>query len=542
MQRRDFLCSLAAAPALLNIAADKLEAQTTSQPELLNPYEEVNWGNWEYLHSMSHQHQGETDASRDTFYKMGYRHFAFSNYYPSSPVEMSETFQKSHPDVVSAPNAEQHSFTDAGLHFNGIGSRLSTGYGSTVGNKQLQECPFKHEFNNLNVFGAKPYLGTYRLDVTIEKQGDKESASPALLTVRGATKCSPRQQFEDQGPVENLPLNVGAHSMYFRMSAPDLKVEVAYDNSQLKITRVRLMQGTNRPWREMFKAALDGEVIDGQQVGGLLHPTGGGVTLNHPTLAAADYFAMLDFDPRVLGIEIWNQHHGFGFGSKQRKDEYVHYYRLWDQILSTGRRCWAFCVKDHLTFGRGRNVLIVPPAKETTPEEREALALKAYRQGAFFGSVASLSVNDYGEVAAPYDYSEFRFSRIEVLKDESGKAKSLVVEVTGNDKNKKPNVQIRIVTDRGIEMSSDDTTAEFPFERDTTGRIKPSFVRVEAFCYPNHHFREMPLTARFMRSLDVHGIAQLNGDQPVEPTKILGSEKGPAPIVDMIFSQPLMRV
>ncbi|HCN78573.1 MAG TPA: hypothetical protein DIT13_15435 [Verrucomicrobiales bacterium] len=68
----------------------------------------------------------------------------------------------------------------------------------------------------------------------------------------------------------------------------------------------RLMQGTNRPWRDVFREAFEK----------LQHPDGGGMTLNHPTGKLADYLPMLDFDPRVLGIEVWSQLTS-GFGSSR---------------------------------------------------------------------------------------------------------------------------------------------------------------------------------------------------------------------------------
>lgn len=103
----------------------------------------------------------------------------------------------------------------------------------------------------------------------------------------------------------------------------------------------------------------------------LHYPDGGGMTLNHPTGKLADYLPMLDFDPRVLGIEVWNQLTS-GFGSSRgfyddTPGPHLHFYELWDQILRTGRRCWGFFVKDHNTLGRGRNVLLVPKLDTLSP-------------------------------------------------------------------------------------------------------------------------------------------------------------------------------
>ncbi len=42
-------------------------------------------------------------------------------------------------------------------------------------------------------------------------------------------------------------------------------------------------------------------------MGGLIDPEGGGITLNHPGGKMDTYLEMLDFDSRVLGLEVWNQ-------------------------------------------------------------------------------------------------------------------------------------------------------------------------------------------------------------------------------------------
>lgn len=542
MQRRQFLCSLAVAPAGFGFAAHCPGAEQSAGFDLDNPYRDVDWSAWDYVHSMSHQHQGQTDASRDIFREMGYRHFAFSNYYPSNPTPLPDAYRARHPDIIAAPNAEQHSFTDVGLHFNGLGSLLATGYGKSLNAKELQECPLIHRFEKLNLFEDNPARGVYRIDVTLKKIGDQASSPSASLTAHGATECLRREQFPDRGPILNRPLKAGQHSISLRTTAPKLDVKLVYDKTQLAVTQFRLMQGTNRPWREMFRAALDGETINGRREGGLLYPDGGGITLNHPKSDVAEYIPMLDYDPRVLGIEIWNQHHGFGFGSERGGDLNLHYYRLWDDLLRTGRRCWGFFVKDHLTYGRGRNILLLPPASELSAQEREAAALRAYRHGTFFGSVAASAVNEYGDVTAPYDYSEFRFSRIAVRRDPTGKATMLEVEVAGNDGNKRPATQIRIITDSGTTMIVDGPKAEFPLKRDPEGRLISSFVRVEAFAYPQTHLRDMPLTAETMRTLNVHEISQLNHQAPQPSSGLLRNDMEPIPIVDMIFSQPLLRV
>lgn len=524
MKRRRLLATLATLPAASPLAAD-------AGREIENPYAEVDWDAWQCLHSMSHQHQGQSDASRDGFLEMGYGHFAFSNYYPSAPTyPLPAAYAAEHPELIAAPNAEHHSFTDAGLHANALGSLLATGYGSGVSAKACAVSPIEHRFENLNVFEAqRPWLGVYRLDVRLAAKAGKPTAS---LTVEGAEECDFRNAFAPKGAVHGRELPAGNHAIYLRTTAAEIRVKLVFDPDATGVTELRLMQGTNRPWRDVFREAL----------AKLQHPDGGGMTLNHPNGKLASYLPMLDFDPRVLGIEVWNQLTS-GFGSSggfydNSGASCLHFYQLWDDILRTGRRCWGFFVKDHMTNGRGRNVLLVPKLDGLSHAGREAAALRAYRRGAFFGSVASLAASDAGEVIAPYDRSSFRFSRITVEND------VLHVATTGNDA-KRPNVQIRFITDRGIASIVDTAQAEFPLKRDASGQLEAAFVRVEAIAFPKTHQRGRPLTAAMLRQMTVHDLSRLHDQMALRGPAFVKSEPGlrvPIPIVDMIFSQPLRRV
>jgi hypothetical protein len=539
--------SLYAAHALVRNEAQA--AKQKREADLHNPYAEVDWEKCDYLHSMSHQHGGLTDASRDEFYAMGYRHFAFSNYYPSAPAyPLPQAYLAKHPDVIGAPNAEQHSMPDAGLHFNSLGSLLATGYGSSLSAAQRNAAPLVHRFEGLQVFNeVRPGAGVYRLDVELAVVAE---GGVAQLTVEGANECAFANQFAAKAPVRDMPLKAGSHTIYFRTTEPNLHTRLIYDQKQFRVTQYRLMQGANRPWREVFRATLDGETIEGRHTGGLLHADGGGITLNHPTREREAYETFLDFDPRVLGIEVWNQlTSGFGSGKgfyDASGGPHLHFYKLWDDLLRTGRRCWGFFVKDHNTFGRGRNVLLIPKAAGGAAVA-EVEALRAYRKGAFFGLVAALAVNEAGEVVAPYDHSTFRFARIAVRRDGEGRAKAVEVAVTGNDRLKRPNVQIRFVTDQGVALVVDASQAEFPLQRDAGGKWVAAFVRVEAMAFPDTHLGGEALTAEKIRGLNVHEISLLH-DRRSAGRKAHFSSSGGAeirsriPIVDMIFSQPLRRM
>ena len=84
---------------------------------------------------------------------------------------------------------------------------------------------------------------------------------------------------------------------------------------------------------------------------------------------------MLDYDPGVLGIEVYNHNSEDSFSDFSEN--------LWDVILSTGRQCYGFFTQDHPTVDqlwKGRIILL--------PEERSAEScLRAMRQGRFYGCI-----------------------------------------------------------------------------------------------------------------------------------------------------------
>ena len=145
----------------------------------------------------------------------------------------------------------------------------------------------------------------------------------------------------------------------------------------------------------------------------------------------------------------------------------------------------------------------------------------------------------------PFDHSDFRFSKLVVRRDAAGEALAISVAVTGEDVAKRPHVQIRFVTDRGIDLIVDAAEAEFPLKRDEAGEIEPIFVRVEAFAYPATHLRGEPLTAEAMREMSVYDISLLHDHFAEKGPNFFGGPhelRAPISIVEMIFSQPFRRV
>ena len=89
---------------------------------------------------------------------------------------------------------------------------------------------------------------------------------------------------------------------------------------------------------------------------------------------------MLDSDPRVLGIEVYNHNSLEDFSDFSDS--------LWDAILSTNRQCYGFFVQDHPSFThpvlanqwRGKIMIL---AEDRTAES----CLRALRQGRFYGMI-----------------------------------------------------------------------------------------------------------------------------------------------------------
>lgn len=117
-------------------------------------------------------------------------------------------------------------------------------------------------------------------------------------------------------------------------------------------------------------------------INNLQYPSGGGVIINHPnfikgaTIPVGVMKEMLDYDPAVLGMEIYNSDIALGTGAENgwALDK-------WDEVLKTGRRAWGFCVQDwdiNEIDRMGCNVLLVD-------EYTEKKCLEAYRNGSFYG-------------------------------------------------------------------------------------------------------------------------------------------------------------
>ena len=182
-----------------------------------------------------------------------------------------------------------------------------------------------------------------------------------------------------------------------------------------------------------------GTAID-RMIEGLMFPDGGGVTINHPTWSRLDRALMLeilDWDPRVLGIEVLEA----GVNSEN----------YWDWALSTGRQCYGLFVPDWSVNGEdfGVNVLV-------TPERTVHACLRAYRDGNFYGAAHGLG--------------ELRFTFIGF----DGKTVRAATD--------KP-ARFEIKTARGIVQTTEGTSAEWQVPKDDNSCRSPAidvFARVKA--------------------------------------------------------------
>lgn len=512
-----------------------------TQNMVFNPYENVDWNSIEHLHSFSHQHGGRTPdyaVDPEIFWEMGFRHFPFSNYYPSKPQSLTEEFRKKHPDALWAPNAEHHSAHGAS-HFNTLDSYYTTGHGESAKTSysRNRSSPVEYEFSNLNMYDEKqPWLSIYRLDLFIDGKADAVLA----MTVEGAQQADPATYKPNKdSEIKNRRIPAKSAIIYIRAESDKVKVKFDFNPNEITTLRFVIRQGVHRPWQDAYRAALDGTLQDsnGNPVEGLRFPDGGGITLNHTGGPLNATLEKLNFDPRVLGIEVWNQHLGFG-----RKGTLA-FYNHWDEVLSTGKRCFGFFVRDHFVYERGRNILLVPESNRLSLEEKEHNASRAYRNGTFYGLLGALAIDGKEQKTSPYDYSAFKFTRITLKKDKDGNPEAVEVSVGGADTAKRPGIQVRFITDKGLAFVENKPQASFALSKDVDGKILEKYVRIEAFAYPPTHLMGKPLTAEDLTSMNVLEISRLHDTLGGGYGGTVDFDKGkqaPIPIVDMLFSQAIM--
>lgn len=363
-----------------------------------NPYADVNWATAKRVPSASHMHLGN-QVQLENAYRYGIRHFPISNYYPSAPYDSGTRLSdfrlrqwwraKRDGEVLEPP-----------INFNDI-----------IDWQDELEEPYRSQLP----FGeTEPVYTRIPGDAILSHNAEHHG-----FTNSQAHICSPGSSFAS-----------GTFDVH----------------NKFELNQHGFPVGFGGPWQAAFEGMIDG----------LDDPDGGGITINHPTWFSQfedeQVFEMLDFDDRVLGIEIYNDYSGkrdwYQKPDYEAPDEPEQGFSLnmWDRILSTGRRCWGFCVPDHSAGNgnwHGRCQLVVPQITEHA-------CLKAYRDGSFYGCLTG---------DGPYV--------------ESFEATERSVSITLSE-----SAEIRFVADAQVVASVNDDRATFDVPQQA-GSAAVTYVRVD---------------------------------------------------------------
>jgi hypothetical protein len=334
------------------------------------------------------------------------KHIPISNYYPSTPYYPPDKILRNQfmvrqefgtmydPDNKGKDRFKKGKYINGPLEWNKIIMHPETGWYDNLPEERKKQMPF-------------------------------EEKGPLFANIPEGVIFSPSSE---QHTYTNSGMHACAVGSLYSSGTFD-----AHDEFQTKLNGY--CAGNGLPWEEVFKRILDQ----------LLFEDAGGITINHPVwsyLSFDEIAKMLDFDPRVLGIEIYNDLCATGYGDPNKGWGL----KFWDQALSSGRRCLGFCVPDH-TVGKGKNILLVPKFNEHE-------CLKAYRKGAFFGVVL-----DNG----------LRFTNIEL------KQNTLLIETNRNS-------TIRLATNKGEAFKKAGRMKyEYEIPLNSEGQPDIMYIRIEAW-------------------------------------------------------------
>ena len=313
----------------------------------VNPYADLDWGSVQRVASASHMHI-DTQADLDNGYKHGVRHFPISDYYPSAPrradTRLSDfTLRQSWPVRVG------DRLWQPPVNWNDIVT-----WRDEVAEPDRNRLPFTE---------TEPMFSGVPDDVILSSNAEHHG-----FTNTGSHICCPGSSFASGNVDVRNRLGFQTHGVHC---------------------------GFDGTWQEAFTGMID--ALDYQDAGG--------ITINHPTWFSAltdeSVYEMLDFDRRVLGIEIYNDYSATkrwfdrpGYVAPAGETEQGFSLGMWDRVLSSGRRCWGFCVPDHgvrrAGDWQGRCILLAPALTEVD-------CLRCYRSGAFYGCLLDngLTVTDF---------------------------------------------------------------------------------------------------------------------------------------------------
>lgn len=288
------------------------------------PYSNIDWSQVHHIQGATHAHCA-TDEEFQALVKQGMRFATLANYYPSAPYYPAASIHKNTFRISQKGFVEKGKYCDEEIFFK---ERISK-----------WESEVEDE-----LFGTLPDTPGEKLFSDIPED---------LLEAPNAEHHS----FSDITP-------------HLHICAPGSSLTSGHFDRlrKFRLDAHGIQTGFQLPWREAFQMLLDHLII----------PDGGGITINHPHwsyLPQEKLEMFLDFDPRVLGIEVYNANCDDSYSGSSEVE--------WDHILSTGRQCFGFFTQDHLPksrIWRGRNILLV--------NERSAEAcLRAYREGSFYGAI-----------------------------------------------------------------------------------------------------------------------------------------------------------
>lgn len=292
------------------------------------PYGNVNWRTCKKITGCTHMHC-LSQQQLDNAFASGLELVSITNYYPSRPWY---------------PLREQT--------------------GDLLGQKQfgfIRDGVWHHK----EISFGELFSGEGKLPPPEEKEAEKlfTNLPPDLLEIPNTE----HHDFADTHPF----FHITAPGSLLSSGTPE-RVKDAFG-----LFSAGFAKGCPLPWREAFTHILEE----------LLYPEGGGIIIDHPAesrIRANQICEMLDFDSRVLGMEVYNSCSADEFAASAEL--------LWDEVLSTRRQCFGFCAVDQpRPHWRGKIVLL---AEERTPEA----CLKAMRQGNFYGKITGDTL-DFEEIS-----------------------------------------------------------------------------------------------------------------------------------------------
>ena len=263
MTRREFVASTAAMAAAGGRLSASAGARTQTPPRNRRPYSDLDWTKVVRVKTTSHGHC-KNQAMLDSYIKRGFGLITMSNYYPSAPwypaAKMTENYWRLHHEHAVMVNGRR---IEGPFDWNKIIAQWK------------DTLPPEREIRLRQWYSKYPYVEGGKIFKPLP-EGVLEAPNAEhhgfLLedgsSAQGLHICSPGSAFASGTFDAHNYGRTFSHGYHY---------------------------GSGEFW---------GTAID-RMIAGLIHPDGGGVTINHPSWTKLDrslLLKMLDHDPRVLGI------------------------------------------------------------------------------------------------------------------------------------------------------------------------------------------------------------------------------------------------